>query len=117
MLRKERKLSQEQLANLANISRNYVSMIERGEANNVSDEIIRRIAVSLGVSLEELTGYPGDSSAIVIPPSLRDFAIREKVSYKIVDKLQQIPFRGQEPQTADEWQKLYNAIKQFITTD
>ena len=117
VLRKERKLNQDQLANLADISRNYISMIERGDAKNVSEEIIRRLALALEVTQEQLTGSPGDASSIVIPPSLREFGIKQGLSYKIVDKLRQIPFRGQEPQSVDSWEKLYDAIKQFITEE
>ena len=117
VLRRERKLSQEQLANFADISRNYISMVERGEAKNVSDDIIRKLALALEVSSEELTGSTRDESAIVIPAPLREFGIAQGLSYKIIDKLRQIPFRGQEPQSPDEWEKLYEAIKQFITEE
>jgi transcriptional regulator with XRE-family HTH domain len=115
--RKEKKLSQEQLAKFADISRNYISMVERGAAKNVSDEIIRKLAFALEVSIEELTGLARDESAIMIPAPLREFGIAKGLSYKIIDKLRQVPFRGQEPQTPDEWEKLYEAIKQFITED
>lgn len=114
VLRKEKEFSQKELANLAGISRNYISMIERGEANNVSAEIIRKLAYSLGVTAEELTGEPSDSSALSVPPSLRDFAIQKGLSYKTVDKLRQIPFRGEEPETPEEWNELYEALKPYL---
>ena len=117
VFRKEKRLSQEQLGKLADVSRNYISMIERGEAKSVSDEIIRKLALALEVTQEELSGLPSDSSAISIPASLREFSINRGISYKTVDKLMQIPFRGQEPQNADDWQKLYDAIKPFITEE
>jgi len=115
--RKEKGLNQQELAALADISRNYISMIERGDAKNVSDEIIRKLATSLETSIEELLGAPGgdDSSAIKIPPSLREFALSKGISYKVAEKLLQIPFRGKEPQTPDTWQELYDAVEAFIT--
>jgi len=47
-LRKERGLSQEELAEAAGVHRTYVGMIERGE-KNVTIYNIQRIAIALGV--------------------------------------------------------------------
>jgi transcriptional regulator with XRE-family HTH domain len=47
--RREKDLSQQDLANLANVSRNYVSMIERGGAKNISVEILVKLARALNV--------------------------------------------------------------------
>lgn len=47
-LRKERGLSQEELAEAAGVHRTYVGMIERGE-KNVTIYSIERIALALGV--------------------------------------------------------------------
>jgi len=115
VFRKERKLTQEKLAILADVSRNYISMIERGEAENVSDEIIRKLAISLEISIEQLTGESGKSLSVIIPPALREFALNKGLNYKTVDKLKQIPLRGKEPGTAQEWEELYEAIKSFIS--
>lgn len=52
-LRDEGSLSQEKLAELANIHRTYISSIERGQ-QNISLTILIRLADSLGVSLEIL---------------------------------------------------------------
>ncbi len=54
--RKEKDFSQEELAHLVGISRNYVSLIERGEAHGISMKVISRLAVALGTSPAELTG-------------------------------------------------------------
>jgi len=115
VLRKKRGLSQQELANLAEVSRNYISMIERGEAKNVSEEIIRRLAGSLEVSEGELKGEPGEAKELSIPSPLRKFALNRGLNYKTVDKLRQIPFRGKEPETAEEWENLYEAVKEFIS--
>jgi transcriptional regulator with XRE-family HTH domain len=48
-----RKLSQEDLAELANLHRTYVGSVERAE-RNVSIDNIERLAVALGVSLASL---------------------------------------------------------------
>lgn len=109
--RKEKLLSQDELGKMVCISRNYISQIERGVAQNVSMKVLHRLAVALGVSLTELTG---ETSRIVIPPSLRDFGIQNNLSYEVIDKLVRIPGRGKEPKSINEWQELYLAISPFI---
>lgn len=53
MLRRERDLSQEQLADLAGLSGNYVGDTERGE-RNISVRALWQLADGLGVSAAEL---------------------------------------------------------------
>lgn len=52
-IRKEKGVSQEQLALLAEVDRSYVGRIERGD-NNVAVLTLARIAAALQVSLSEL---------------------------------------------------------------
>ena len=52
-LRKERGISQEKFANLAEIDRHYMSDIENGR-RNISLDIIEKIAKSLQLSISEL---------------------------------------------------------------
>lgn len=113
--RKEKGWSQEELGQLANISRNYVSLIERGEADGISIKVINKLAIVLGVSPSDLG--ESSSSDVMIPPSLRDFALQENLSFEITDKLAKIPRRGKEPKNINEWQEIYNAIKEFIDGD
>ncbi|WP_019991500.1 helix-turn-helix domain-containing protein [Rudanella lutea] len=54
-LRKEQKLSQEELAEKAGLHRTYIGMIERGE-KNVTLENIHKISQALNVSLPVLFG-------------------------------------------------------------
>ena len=109
--RKERDLSQAELGNLVGISRNYVSLIERGEAENISMKVVNQLAVALGTSPSELTG---ESTPVMISPSLREFALQGNVSYEVIDKLSRIPRRGKEPKTAEEWKTLYDLISEFM---
>jgi len=51
-LRKDAGLSQEALANLAEIDRTYVPSIEKGE-RNISIEIAEKIAIAFKISLSE----------------------------------------------------------------
>jgi len=51
--REESSISQEKLAELAQIHRTYISTIERGQ-QNISLTILIRLADALSISLEEL---------------------------------------------------------------
>lgn len=113
--RKEKGLSQEELARLVGVSRNYVSLIERGEAHGISMKVISQLAVALGTSPGELTGEGvSETSMVMIPPALRQFGLENNLSYETVDKLARIPRRGKEPKSVKEWQELYTAISPFI---
>ena len=52
-LRKAKGLSQEQLANLAEIDRTYLLAVERGE-RNISLIVAEKIAIALGEQLSQL---------------------------------------------------------------
>lgn len=112
--RKEKRWSQEELGELAGISRNYVSLIERGEADSISMKVINQLAVAFGVTVAQLTGEVGDQSMVMIPPELREFGLENKLSYTVIDKLVRLPRRGREPKSVKEWQELYEAISPFI---
>src|SRR5687768_9741817 len=106
-------LSQEALADQAKISRNYLSLIERGEARNISMGVVNQLATALGSSPSELTGEIGQSDTL-IPPKLREFGIKEGLSFSVVDWLARMPRRGPEPQTVEDWQKLYLAVRDYL---
>ena len=52
-LRKQKGLSQEKLANLAEIDRTYLPTIEKGE-RNVSIEVVQKLAKALDVKVKDL---------------------------------------------------------------
>lgn len=51
--RKERNLSQEQLADLAGVHRTYIGMVERAE-KNITLRNIKKIAKALDVNIKDL---------------------------------------------------------------
>jgi transcriptional regulator with XRE-family HTH domain len=55
-LRKERGLSQEQLAHVAGVHRTYIGMIERAE-KNITLINIEKIAIALGIPINELLKF------------------------------------------------------------
>ncbi len=111
--RKEIALSQGALAHKAGVSRNYVALIEQGKARNVSLNILTRLASAVGATLTELIGE-ADPKAPLIPAVLREFGLKENLSFEMVDKLARIPKRGLEPQTVAEWRRLYRAVRPFL---
>ncbi len=54
--RRTLRLSQQSFADRLGISRNYVSIIERGEAQNPSMEAMRVLARVMGMRVSELVG-------------------------------------------------------------
>lgn len=111
--RKDMGLSQETLAERAGISRNYLSIIERGDAKNISMDVLNRVAAALETTSTDLLGKKGQGD-ILIPTALRELGVNEGLSFEVVDRLARIPRRGQEPKTVEEWRKLYSVIKQYL---
>ena len=54
--RQQQKISQEKLAELANLNRNFVGMIERGETN-VTVKNLENIANALNIPIQELFNF------------------------------------------------------------
>lgn len=111
--RRELGLSQEQCADLAEVSRNYLSLIERGEALNISTGVLERIAAVLRISASDLLTAE-ESNETLISPSLRQWANTQALPFSVIDKLARIPKRGSEPTTPEQWEKLYVSVKAFI---
>jgi transcriptional regulator with XRE-family HTH domain len=103
--RKAQKLSQQELAQQVEISRNYLSEIERGEATNLSWQVRQKLAAALGLS------PVGEAVEKDLPEGLAAFAASAKLPQDDVQMLAGLKYRGQQPTTADKWELLYNVIK------
>jgi len=114
--RKALRLSQGELAKRGRMSRNYISLIERGIATNISSSIVSNLAAALGMTTNELWGQATDSE-VVITSILRQFGIEEGLRYEVIDKLARLPRHGQEPKSIDEWRALYNALRPYVEAD
>jgi transcriptional regulator with XRE-family HTH domain len=55
-LRRQKKLSQEKLARLLDISYNTISKIEAGKAKNPTFDTLTKLADIFNISIDELTG-------------------------------------------------------------
>lgn len=68
-LRSKNKLSITELSIKAQVSKSYLSYIERGIQENPSLQVLSRLAKTLEVSLEELTGHPiSKHEEVSLPP-------------------------------------------------
>jgi transcriptional regulator with XRE-family HTH domain len=101
--------SQEELARKAGISRNYLSQIERGVATNLSWQVMEKLVTELGLRTSEIFEEQWDWSNL--PPSLAEFARKFDLPADDVSMLARIRYRGRQPNTPEEWQLLYNAIR------
>jgi transcriptional regulator with XRE-family HTH domain len=106
-------ISQGELADRAGISRNYVSLIERAEASNLSINVLNNLAAALGIPPADLTGEAPEAHTL-ISPALREFALQSGLSFETVDRLARIPRRGAEPSTPQEWAALFEAVRAYL---
>ena len=107
--RAEEGWSQEELARKAGISRNYLSQIERGVATNLSWQVVERLVTVLG--LRSWEAFEEQWSQRNLPPGLTEFARETNLPADDVEMLAQIRYRGKRPNTPEEWQLLYKAIR------
>jgi transcriptional regulator with XRE-family HTH domain len=113
--RKELKMSQEALSKRSKVSRNYISLIESEQIDNVSLSIVNRLAVALGITPGRLTGEVKDvgRGALVIDPALAEFANVQGLGVDEILALARIEYRGARPRTVREWHELYNVVKKL----
>lgn len=109
--RVEEGLSQEKLAQAVGISRNYLSQIERGQATNISWQVMERLTSVLGLKGEQVGTI---SEMVDLPPSLAEFAKTANLPPDDVVMLARLKYRGQQPTTPEKWELLYNVIKMTV---
>jgi transcriptional regulator with XRE-family HTH domain len=108
--RLQENLSQEELAQKVGISRNYLSQIERGQANNLSWQVREKLSAILGLK-DDLEAETHDPD---IPSSLATFAQSAKLPPDDVAMLARLKYRGKQPTTPEKWELLYNVIKMTV---
>jgi transcriptional regulator with XRE-family HTH domain len=116
-LREEKGLSLEELAARAGISKTYLWELEKDTAGakKPSADVLLKIATALSTTIADLMSLPTvrtKESEVEITPSLKEFVERMKLiktplSREDIRDLALMRFRGGQPQTADEWHKLY----------
>jgi len=125
-IREAKKLTQDQLAGKAGISKGFLSEIEN-DKRNVSSEYLLRIANSLCASVDYLLRGTADVSngnkePTVIPSELSEAARTLKLSYAQTVELLEAhrsvvarrSMKQSKPFTSEDWIALHKAIKQVF---
>lgn len=98
--RHELKMTQQQLAELSDLSINFISRLERGSSNDVSSTTLLKLATALGTSMESLIrNQSTESSAIHHGPQLT----------KLINKLEEYDYSKAE--------HLSKIVLELITTN
>ncbi|OWY64434.1 hypothetical protein B7486_47275 [cyanobacterium TDX16] len=111
--RRQEGLSQEGLADRVGISRNYLSQIERGQATNLSWQVMGRLTSALGLMEEQQSNVGQELKNL--SPSLVEFIKEVNLPPDDVQMLASLYYRGRQPTTKEKWKLLYNVIK--MTTE
>lgn len=112
--REEKGIPAAELARRAEISKGYLSELERGQTTRPSGAVLFRIAKALGTTVADLLGeeiQPANSAA---PAGLLAFAQKAGLPDEDVQMLAQIRFRGEQPDTEDDWRFLYESIRRSL---
>lgn len=110
--RKQEKLSQDTLAQQVEISRTYLSQIERGEANNLSWKVRQSLCRALGIQVDGSDDRTSELNGL--PQSLLACAARLNLPPGDVQMLANLKYRGKQPDTSEKWEMLYNVIKMTV---
>jgi transcriptional regulator with XRE-family HTH domain len=126
--RTDLKLTQDDLATKAGITKGFLSDVETGK-RNISAQTLLDLARVLGLSLdmlmkgEDIQPSTGESGEVQIPAPLVELARRENLSFVqaliLLDMQRQIIAHrslGEKPLDLDavDWQKFYEKTKDFI---
>jgi len=109
-------LIQAEVAEAVGISRQYLSTIEQGEAEQLSlrvawalcDALGLRAPVDLGVAPVEIEN--SDPAEPGVPPSLEAFAETEGLGPADIQVLAQITYRGRQPTEPWQWRVIHRVI-------
>lgn len=112
--REEKGLAAIELAQQAEISKGYLSEIESGRAARPSGDVLFRIATALGTTVADLLEREVRPAPRAVHPKLREFANEAELPGEDVQMLAQIRFRGDQPETKDDWRYLYESIRRSI---
>jgi transcriptional regulator with XRE-family HTH domain len=116
--REELQISLTQLSEKSGVAKGYLWELE----NEKSDKDVRpsagtvfKIAEALGTSAADLLGKKiQQTSKPEIPNTLKQFAEAQDLTEADVEMLARIEFRGEKPETQDDWQYIYESIRRTI---
>ena len=120
--RELRGFSLSELAEKAGVSKAFLWEIEQGNSKRPGAEILFKIATGLNVTLADLMGKkPPEANRDGVEPKinegLRKFMEDRKrqgnpLHHEEIKSLSYVQFRGGRPQTKEQWELVYVALKQ-----
>lgn len=115
-LRGESNMSLSELARQAQVSKSYLSQIERGQVSRPSAEMLHRLAAVLGSSVAALLGKEigNEHTEVAVSKTLLKFAQEEGLSEEEVVMLARIRYRGKQAQSVADWRYLHESIKRSL---
>jgi transcriptional regulator with XRE-family HTH domain len=116
--REELQISLTQLSEKAGVAKGYIWELENENSDKdvrPSADTVFKIAEALGTSAADLLGKKiQQTSTPDIPDTLRQFAEAQDLTEADVEMLARIEFRGEKPETKDDWQYIYESIRRTI---
>ena len=116
--REELKISLNQLAEKSGVAKGYLWELEDDKSERSvrpSADTLFKIAEALGTSAADLLGKNiKQTNPTKISATLKSFAEARKLPESDVKMLAQIQFRGETPDTVDDWQYIYDSIRRTI---
>jgi transcriptional regulator with XRE-family HTH domain len=126
-VREHRRITQDKLAEIADISKGFLSDVENNK-RNISSEYLLRLANSLGTSVDYLlkgeapTNETVVSSPTVVPPALSEAAHQLNLTYsetvELLNAHQSVIARRSNKDikqfTVEDWIALHKAIKEVF---
>ncbi len=122
------------LAEEAGIAKSYLLKLERGEVENPGLGTLGGLTKVLNTTLSQLLGPPPTDAKrktvvsesapnyepTTMPSGLKDFLTLlekrgEHIPADVKRSLAQIQFRGKRPQTPEDWQFIYEAVKRSVS--
>ena len=117
-LRKEKGLSLNKLAEMATVSKAYLSQLENNLSKQPSAEVLLKIASALGTTIADLLDKPVRVHAEdfpEIPDGLRELIDERGETLDIreedVKMLMNIRYRGKQPTTVEDWEHILRTIR------
>ena len=121
--RREKGLTLKQLADMTGLSVTYLSDVER-ERTQPSLKTLGVVAQGLGLSTTDLMAGVealGDATVLSLPAGLRelceDLAWKDQLSEDWQKTLLKLDYRGQRPQTKQEWRDVFISLRSVLAPD
>ena len=117
-LREEKGFSLNKLAEMAEISKAYLSQLENDVSKQPSAEILFKIASALGTTIADLLDKPirvHSKDFQEVPAGLRKLIDEQGETLDIreedVKMLMNIRYRGNQPKTPEDWEHILRTIR------